>query len=474
MQIVRDLAGYSWGGSDNVRRAMAKKKLDVMEQERQNFVYGNEELNVPGCIKNGIDERTANKIYDEMMDFAKYAFNKSHAACYAVVAYQTAYLKVHFPVSYMAWLISSVTDKTSKVAEYILAAREMGIKILPPDVNHSVSEFSVEEGNIRFGLDAVKSMGKPTINAVIKERTSNGLFHSMQDFITRMAGAINKRTVEHLILAGAFDTFGDTRRGMMNVYERMIDSAVKQSKDAISGQMSLFDFADDEDKKSMEMKVPQIQEFDKEDLLEREKEVLGVYVTGHPLDEYTGMWEKHISARTTDFTVDEETGEPKVADGSKQTIGGMIRNLKVLTTKTGKQMAYVTLEDLVGSAEVILFPNAYEKCRKILEATNKVFVTGKIQANVDSDAKLIADNVVSFDSVPRKLWLRFANVSEYEAVKERLFDMIKDSDGKDTVVIYCAEEKKRITLPSSQNVRVSSELLYNLRKEFGDKNVATT
>lgn len=474
MQIVRDLAGYSWGGSDNVRRAMAKKKLDVMEQERQNFVYGNEELNVPGCIKNGIDERTANKIYDEMMDFAKYAFNKSHAACYAVVAYQTAYLKVHFPVSYMAWLISSVTDKTSKVAEYILAAREMGIKILPPDVNYSVSEFSVEEGNIRFGLDAVKSMGKPTINAVIEERTSNGLFHSMQDFITRMAGAINKRTVEHLILAGAFDTFGDTRRGMMNVYERMIDSAVKQSKDAISGQMSLFDFADDEDKKSMEMKVPQIQEFDKEDLLEREKEVLGVYVTGHPLDEYTGMWEKHISARTTDFTVDEETGEPKVADGSKQTIGGMIRNLKVLTTKTGKQMAYVTLEDLVGSAEVILFPNAYEKCRKILEGTNKVFVTGKIQANVDSDAKLIADNVVSFDSVPRKLWLRFANVSEYEAVKERLFDMIKDSDGKDTVVIYCAEEKKRIILPSSQNVRVSSELLYNLRKEFGDKNVATT
>ena len=198
MQIVRDLAGYSWGGSDNVRRAMAKKKLDVMEQERQNFVYGNEANGVPGCIKNGISEQTANKIYDEMMDFAKYAFNKSHAACYAVVAYQTAYLKVHFPVQYMAWLISSVTDKTSKVAEYILAAREMGIKILPVDVNNSVADFSVEGKDIRFGFNAVKSMGRPTISAIIEERTNNGEFHSMQDFITRMAGVINKRTVEHL------------------------------------------------------------------------------------------------------------------------------------------------------------------------------------------------------------------------------------------------------------------------------------
>lgn len=474
MQIVRDLAGYSWGGSDNVRRAMAKKKLKVMEQERQNFVYGNEEQGVPGCIKNGIDEKTANKIYDEMMDFAKYAFNKSHAACYAVVAYQTAYLKAHFTVEYMAWLISSVTDKTSKVAEYILAARELGIKILPPDVNKSVAEFSVEDGNIRFGFDAVKSLGRPTINAIIREREDNGEFHSMQDFINRMVGDINKRTAEHLILSGAFDAFGHTRRGMLNVHERMIDSALKQSKDAISGQMSLFDLVSEEDKKSLEMKVPDIQEFDKEDLLEREKEVLGVYVTGHPLDEYTGMWEKHISAKTTDFAVDEESGGTRVADGSRQTIGGIVRNIKVITTKTGKQMAYITLEDLVGSTEILLFPRDYEKNRHILDTTNKIFVTGKVQANVDVDARLICENIVSFDSVPRKLWIRFASLEEYYNNKEKLNELMHDSDGNDTVIIYCTQEKQRITLPSSQNVSVSSELLYNLKRIFGEKNIATT
>ena len=474
MQIVRDLAGYSWGGSDNVRRAMAKKKLDVMEQERQNFVYGNEANGVPGCIKNGISEQTANKIYDEMMDFAKYAFNKSHAACYAVVAYQTAYLKVHFPVQYMAWLISSVTDKTSKVAEYILAAREMGIKILPVDVNNSVADFSVEGKDIRFGFNAVKSMGRPTISAIIEERTNNGEFHSMQDFITRMAGVINKRTVEHLIFAGAFDTFGHTRRGMLNVYERMIDSAVKQNKDAISGQMSLFDLVSEEDKQSLEMKIPDISEFEKEDLLEREKEVLGVYVTGHPLDEYTGMWEKHVSARSTDFLIDEETGETKAADSTKQTIGGLVRNIKVNTTKTGQQMAYLTIEDFVGSVEVILFPKAYEKNRRVLDMSNKVFITGRVQANVGAEAKLIADSLVSFDSVPRRLWLRFDSLAQYEACRDDLFDILNESDGKDTVTIYCVAEKQRIALPQSQCVKVSSELLYILKNKYGEKNVATT
>lgn len=474
MQIVRDLAGYSWGGSDNVRRAMAKKKLDVMEQERQNFVYGNEANGVPGCIKNGISEQTANKIYDEMKDFAKYAFNKSHAACYAVVAYQTAYLKVHFPVQYMAWLISSVTDKTSKVAEYILAAREMGISILPVDVNKSVAEFGVEGKNIRFGFNAVKSMGRPTITAIIEERTNNGDFHSMQDFITRMAGVINKRTVEHLILAGAFDTFGNTRRGMMNVYERMIDSAVKQNKDAISGQMSLFDFVSEEDKQSLEMKVPDIQEFEKEDLLEREKEVLGVYVTGHPLDEYTGMWEKHISARSTDFLIDEETGQAKLMNGSKQTIGGLISNIKVITTGSGQQMAYLTIEDFVGSVEVIMFARNYQKYKRLFDTTNKVFVTGRIQADADKPARLTADSVVSFDSVPRRLWLRFDSLAEYETHRDELTDIFKESDGKDTVTIYCVAEKQRIALPQSQCVKVTSDLLYILKSKYGEKNVATT
>lgn len=374
----------------------------------------------------------------------------------------------------MAWLISSVTDKTSKVAEYILAAREMGISILPVDVNKSVAEFGVEGKNIRFGFNAVKSMGRPTITAIIEERTNNGDFHSMQDFITRMAGVINKRTVEHLILAGAFDTFGNTRRGMMNVYERMIDSAVKQNKDAISGQMSLFDFVSEEDKQSLEMKVPDIQEFEKEDLLEREKEVLGVYVTGHPLDEYTGMWEKHISARSTDFLIDEETGQAKLMNGSKQTIGGLISNIKVITTGSGQQMAYLTIEDFVGSVEVIMFARNYQKYKRLFDTTNKVFVTGRIQADADKPARLTADSVVSFDSVPRRLWLRFDSFAEYETHRDELTDIFKESDGKDTVTIYCVAEKQRIALPQSQCVKVTSDLLYILKSKYGEKNVATT
>lgn len=474
MQIVRDLAGYSWGGSDNVRRAMAKKKLKVMEEERKNFVYGNEEQGVPGCIKNGISENVANKIYDEMMDFAKYAFNKSHAACYAVVAYQTAYLKAHYTVEYMANLISSVTDKTAKVAEYILEARQLGIDILPPDVNKSVAEFSVEDGKIRFGMEAIKNLGRPSINAIILEREANGDFHSMQDFITRMYGNINKRAVEHFIHAGAFDRFGHTRKSMMHIYEEMLDSAQKKNKDAISGQMSLFDMASDEDKLSLETKVPDMPEFDKEEKLEMEKEVLGVYVTGHPLDEYTGMWNKHISARTTDFAIDEETGAPKVEDKTKQTVGGIVRDIKIIKTKTGKDMAYLTIEDLVGTVEVILFPRDYDSNKAVLLRTNKVFVTGTVQSSADADAKLLGSKVVDFNSIQRKLWIRFDSLASYKASQDKLMGMLKDSDGKDLVIIYCVEEKQRIALPESQSVKVNSELIAALRKEFGEKNVETT
>ena len=474
MQIVRDLAGYSWGGSDNVRRAMAKKKQKVMEQERQNFVYGNEEAGVPGCIKNGISEDTANKIYDEMMDFAKYAFNKSHAACYAVVAYQTAYLKAHYTVEYMAGLISSVTDKASKVAEYILEARQLGITILPPDVNSSVAGFSVEDGKIRFGLDAIKSLGRPTINALIEERKLAGPFKSMQDFITRMYEHLNKRAVENLINSGAFDAFGNTRRGLMQSYEMIMNSAQKASKDAISGQMSLFDMVDEEDKKSMEIQIPNVAEFNKEDMLEREKEVLGVYVTGHPLEEYTRMWEKRISAKSLDFLVDEESGQTKVMDGSKQVIGGMVRDVKVMTTKRGQTMAYLTIEDLLGTVEVILFPKSYEQSRAVLASTRKVFVSGRVQANVDADAKLVADSVMDFDSVPKKLWIRFESNETFEQKKDELFKLLSESDGKDTVIIYCEKEKNRITLPASQSVNVTTDLLRELRDLYGQKNVEMT
>ena len=473
MQIVRDLAGYSLGRSDLVRRAMSKKKTSVMEKERQNFIYGNPEENVPGCISNGIDEKTANKIYDDMIDFAKYAFNKSHAACYAVVAYQTAYLKTYYPVEFMAALMTSVVDNTDKVAGYIYACRQMNIQMLPPDVNTSDMEFSVEDNAIRFGLSAVKSLGRPTIKAIIDERNKSR-FTSMQDFISRLYTDLNKRTLENLIKSGAFDTFGNNRRQMMNVYARMLDNEAKQGKDAISGQMSLFDLVDESEKSQFEIKMPDVSEYTKEDILAFEKEVLGVYVSGHPLDEYAAMWKKHISAMSTDFEIDDETGEPKVKVDSKATIGGMIMAKSVKPTKTGQLMAYLTIEDLVGTVEVIVFPRTFSTYRNIIEGTDKLFITGRVNANADENAKLICESVVPFEDVPRKLWIRFASEEEYLKKAADLAEELKYSDGKDSIIIYCTKENKRIALPQSRNIRITPDILASLRARYGIKNVETT
>jgi DNA polymerase-3 subunit alpha len=473
MQIVRDLAGYSLGRSDLVRRAMSKKKTSVMEKERQNFIYGNPEENVPGCISNGIDEKTANKIYDDMIDFAKYAFNKSHAACYAVVAYQTAWLKYYYPVEFMAALMTSVVDNTDKVAGYIYACRQMNIQMLPPDVNTSDMEFSVEDNAIRFGLSAVKSLGRPTIKAIIDERNKSR-FTSMQDFISRLYTDLNKRTLENLIKSGAFDTFGNNRRQMMNVYARMLDNEAKQGKDAISGQMSLFDLVDESEKSQFEIKMPDVSEYTKEDILAFEKEVLGVYVSGHPLDEYAAMWKKHISAMSTDFEIDDETGEPKVKVDSKATIGGMIMAKSVKPTKTGQLMAYLTIEDLVGTVEVIVFPRTFSTYRNIIEGTDKLFITGRVNANADENAKLICESVVPFEDVPRKLWIRFASEEEYLKKAADLAEELKYSDGKDSIIIYCTKENKRIALPQSRNIRITPDILASLRAQYGIKNVETT
>lgn len=474
MQIVRDLAGYSLGRSDLVRRAMSKKKASVMEKERKNFIFGNEEESVRGCVNNGIDEKTAGKIYDDMIDFAKYAFNKSHAACYAVVAYQTAFLKTHYPVEYMAALMTSVVDNTDKVAGYIYASRQMNIKILPPDVNMSDFGFTVEDNAIRFGLSAVKSLGRPTIEAILKSRKSLGVFKNMQDFISRLYSDLNKRALENLIKSGAFDTFGNKRRQMMFIYAQMMDNEIRQGKDAISGQMSLFDFVDESVKEDFEIKMPDVAEYSKEEMLNFEKQVLGVYVSGHPLDEYAAMWKRHVSAVTTDFEIDDETGETKVLDGTKQTVGGMVMNKTVKTTKNGQLMAFITIEDLVGTLEVIVFPRDFLTYRSIIDENDKLFITGRVSANADENGKLICEKVVSFDSVPRKLWVRFESEAEYELCRQKLFASLDISDGNDSVIIYCTKENKRIQLPASRNVKVSAELLSHLRALFGKKNVETT
>ena len=299
MQIVRSLGGYTLGRSDLVRRAMSKKKASVMEKERQNFVYGNEEEGVPGCIHRGISEKTANKIYDDMIDFAKYAFNKSHAAAYAVVSYQTAFLKYYYPVEYMAALMTSVIHNPSKVAEYILSSRKMQIEILPPDINFGESEFSADHGAIRYGLSAIKSLGAPMIRAIVEERNENGKYQSLRDFIERMSGReLNKRAIENLIKAGALDQVAGNRRQKLMVYAEIVDAVNQEKKNAMTGQMSLFDLISDEEKEAYEIQMPKVEEYSKEELLSFEKEVLGVYISGHPLEEYEERWRKSITART--------------------------------------------------------------------------------------------------------------------------------------------------------------------------------
>ena len=409
-----------------------------------------------------------------MISFAAYAFNKSHAAGYAVVSYQTAFLKRYYPIEYMCALLTSVTDNTSKVEGYIYACRQMGISILPPDVNKSDMGFTNESGAIRFGLSAVKSLGRPTIEAIINDRKISGDFKSIQDITSRLHNELNKRTLENLIKAGAFDSFGANRRQMMSVYAQILDNADRQGKDSISGQMSLFDIVDDSAKEDFEIKLPDLDEYNKEEKLEYEKEVLGVYVTGHPLDEYIGMWKKHVSANALDFEIDPELGETKAADNSRQTIGGMIMNKKVMTTKRGELMAFLTIEDMFGTIEVVVFPKSYNDNRRAIEQTDKVFITGRVQANVDENGKLICDKIIPFSEVPRTLWIRMTDEQTYYNEEKELTDMLKDLDGKDSVIIYCEKEKSRIKWPASRNISISSQLIDGLRKKYGNKNVETT
>ena len=472
MQIVQKLAGYTLGRADLVRRAMSKKKAAVMQQERQNFVYGNEAEHVPGCISNGIPEKVANKIYDDMIDFAKYAFNKSHAAAYAVVAYQTAWLKYYYPVEFMAALMTSVIDNSTKVSEYILVCRQMGIQILAPDINESVGVFSVSNGAIRYGLNAIKSVGKPVIEELIREREAGGSFKDLADFIDRTSGKeVNKRTVENFIKAGAFDSFGANRRQMMMIYGQMMDDAAQKKKKDFAGQMSLFDFAAEEDKASFKVKIPDVSEYSKEDLLAFEKEVLGFYISGHPLEEYEEQWKNGISHVTTDFLPVEEGELPKVHDGERAIVGGMITAKTMKATKTNKMMAFLNVEDLVGNVEVIVFPRDYEKNAALLNVDSKVFVSGRISAEEDKASKLILEKIVPFAVASKELWIQFADMEEYQRREKDLYRLLMDSEGDDQVVIYVKKEKMKKVLPMSRNVRVNEELLEKLYREFGEKNV---
>ena len=430
MQIVRDLAGYSLGRSDLLRRAMSKKKAAVMEKERKIFIYGDEETGVPGCIKNGIDEQTANKIYDEMIDFAKYAFNKSHAAAYAVVSYQTAWLKYYFPVEYMAALMTSVIDNPSKVSEYIYACRQMNIKILPPDINKGEANFSVDGGDIRYGLAAIKSIGRPVIKAIVEDREELGLFQNLEDFITRLSAKniLNKRTIENLIKAGALDTLGGTRKQFMSIYVQIVDHVTQEKKNSMVGQMTLFDLVSEDQKEEFQIRMPDVGEYSKETLLAFEKEVLGIYVSGHPLEAYEEKWKKSISATTADFQLDEETGHTKVHDGAKEIIGGMITEKTIKHTKTNQMMAFITVEDLLGTVEVVVFPRDYEKNRDYLEVDSKVFVRGRVSEEDDKPSKMICEKIIPFERTKKELWIQFPDKATFLDEEQIVDGYLADSD----------------------------------------------
>ena len=473
MQIVRDLAGYTMGRSDLVRRAMSKKKASVMEKERKNFVYGNEEEGVKGCVNNGLEERTANHIYDEMTDFAKYAFNKSHAAAYAVVSYQTAYLKYYYPLEFMAALMSSVMDNVTKFSEYILTCRQiMGIPILPPDINEGESGFSVSGNAIRYGLSAIKSVGKSVVDTIIADREAGGPFRSMEDFVGRMTHKeVNKRTLENFIKSGALDTLPGTRKQKIAVMPVLLESKARERKSVIEGQLSLFDIAGEEERDNFQITFPEVGEYTKEELLVFEKEILGVYISGHPLEDYKDVWQKTVTATASDFIVDEEAGGARVTDGARVVIGGLVAGKTVKTTRTNQLMAFITLEDLMGSVEVIIFPKDYEANRELFVEDAKLFIRGRVSIGDDPVGKLVLEQVVPFSKIPRELWIQFADKEQYVSREKELLETLKTSEGPDRVVIYLGKERAKKMLPVSWNVDATGVLVEELSRKLGEKNV---
>lgn len=471
MQIVRDLAGYTLGRSDLVRRAMSKKKASVMEKERQNFVYGNEEEGVRGCVANGIDEKVANQIYDDMTDFAKYAFNKSHAAAYAVVAYQTAWLKYYYPREFMAALMTSVMDNATKVSEYIFTCRNMGIEILPPDINEGYGDFSVSGDSIRYGLSAIKSVGRSVVDIIICEREANGPFRTLEDFVNRMSNKeVNKRTLESFIKSGALDSLPGTRKQKIFVYTDLLENKSREKKTSMEGQMSFFDFVAEEEKSSFQVVFPNVGEFDKEQLLAFEKETLGIYVSGHPMEEYQELWQKNVTAKTADFIVDED-GNALVEDNSTVVIGGMITGKKVKTTKNNQLMAFVSLEDMVGTVEVLIFPKIYEKHKQYLNEDSKVFLRGRASIGDDPAGKLVCEEVIPFSEIPSELWLQFQNQNYYDGQIDQVMAALRNSEGKDRVVMYLKEERKLRRLSENWVVDASGALLTELYDILGENNV---
>ena len=482
MEIVRVLAGYSLGGADLMRRVISKKKMAQMEVERQNFIYGKKDDNgnqiIDGCINRGIDEKTAISIFDEIYDFANYAFNKSHAAAYAYVAYQTAYLKTFYPVEFMASLISSVED-TDKVNEYIQNSKSMGIALCPPDINKSTDSFTVEENSIRFGLTAVKNVGRGFIQRLVLERETNGSFKGFADFIERMTGKdINKRAVEGLIMCGAFDSFGVKRSQLMNVFESVIDSEASSKRGNLSGQMTLFD----EEQTSFEMEFPDIPEFDTKTLLKMEKQSIGMYLSGNPMQEYEEKVKLLTKHNIQSVLSSVEKNEDNVyvlvdgglKDGESVRICAVISNRKNKITRSNTQMAFLKVEDAFGSIEVLVFPKILSQFSSILQEENIVMLDAKVSIREDEEPKLLLEKAVPLDMVnpePKKqiLYIKFT-----ERTNESL-NLYKEKaalyKGNTPVCLYFEKSGERLMAPKDMQINPTKEAINALIECFGDKNV---
>ena len=470
MQIVRDLAGFSLGRSDEVRRAMSKKKTKVMEQERQSFVYGNEEAGIPGCIKNGISEEVANKIYDDMIDFAKYAFNKAHAACYAVVGYQTAYLRYYYPAEFFAALMTSVIGMSSKISEYIQVCRNMNIELLPPDINEGGGTFKAVNGKIRYGMYAIKSVGRPVIDAIVRNREEKGAYQDLEDFIRRVGGGeVNKRAIENLILGGALDSLPGNRKQKSIIYSDIMDSIANSKKNSMAGQMSLFDMVPEDNKEEFRFKLPNVEEFDRETLLMNEKDVLGIYVSGHPLEEYMEIMDENVTAKSLEFMLEDGASVANIEDDKEVMVGGMLTEVKIHYTKKNQTMAFLTLEDLYGTIEIIIFPRDFERYRKYLREDEKVLIKGRVSVEEEKNAKLIASEVISFSDLPKTLWIQLETIEDYN--EEKLLSLLSGNEGKDNIIIYIRSTKQMKRMPARWNVQVTEELKARLIEAFGEENI---
>jgi len=494
MQIVRDLAGYSLGRADLVRRAMGKKKLDVMAKEREVFINGqvDEEGNiiVPGCVRNGIDAKSADKIFDEMAEFAKYAFNKSHAACYAVVAYRTAYLKAYYPAEFMAATLNSFLGNLDKIPQYIDECKTLGIEILKPEINKSYTKFTVENGKIRFGLGSIKNVGTVPVNNIVKERNANGDYKNFADFCERIADeAVNKKCVESLIKAGAFDEFEQTRSTLLASFEAIIDTIQSGKKKGFQGQVTMFDLGSEEEKEQLnEIKYTydEKEELPNKELLSLEKEMLGIYISGHPLEKLKEQIQAQTNINTIDIRAIEEqmsssaqdeaelimtrqSGKTKYKDGQNVKYAGIITSIKKKYTKNNKIMAFVTIEDLYGIAEIIVFENAYIKSGKSLVEENIVMVDGRLSIREDDSTTIIANEIKDFgEQKQRLLSLDITNANEEQ--KEKLRGAIRFFCGDRNninVVIKVGEETK----PCGQ-IYLTEEILKEFQEILGTENVS--